>query len=46
MSEYAQRLAENGIAVAAYRHPTDQDLNVIGVLLGAKFWDTFTPQEP
>ena len=34
LSEYAQRLAENGIGFAALRHLTDQDLKDIGVLLG------------
>jgi len=34
MSEYAERLAENGINVAALPHLTDQDLKDIGVLLG------------
>ncbi len=34
MSEYAERFAENAIDVAALRHPTDQDLKEVGVLLG------------
>jgi hypothetical protein len=34
MSEYAQRVAENGIDFAALRHLTDQDLKDVGVLLG------------
>ena len=36
MSEYAQRLAENGMGFAALRHLTDQDLKDIGVLLGQR----------
>jgi hypothetical protein len=34
MPEYAQRFAENGIAIASLPHLTDQDLKEIGVLLG------------
>ncbi len=34
MSEYAQRVAENGIDFSVLAHLTDQDLKDIGVLLG------------